>query len=154
MQSEAMRSPNEEASDAGTSGRHTDLLLHIPPNHFGSISSARGFIPLHSPSKASPSSGGLLRGLSFKKKGSVVDGEKSYLLSADPKLVPGSGSPTPTSARLMSAFSWKRSSSVPVTPVSNSYPSVATPTSARMSGDRNKMNVRAQLNVFVGLSFM
>ncbi|KAI4303215.1 hypothetical protein MLD38_038872 [Melastoma candidum] len=129
-QSGAMRSSTDEAADVGTSGRRPDLLLQIPPNHFPLQSSS---------SKGSPSSsggGGLFRGLSFKKKGSATDGEKSFLLSSDPKAVPVPGSPSV--ARLMSAFSWKRSSSVPVTPVSNSSIPIPMPASARMPGDGHK----------------
>ncbi|KAF2311016.1 hypothetical protein GH714_019106 [Hevea brasiliensis] len=125
---------NEEASNPEPGGRRLDLSVQIPPKPigFGTSRSGNGLIHSKNSCKGSSSSGGLLRGLSFKKKGVVPDGERSFLLKSDPTTAPDS----PVMASLRSA--WKRCMSLPVTPTSNLSPSVSTPISARMPGDSHK----------------
>ncbi|KAF2287730.1 hypothetical protein GH714_002481 [Hevea brasiliensis] len=106
------------------------------PIGFGTCRSGKGLIHSQNSSKGSSSSGGLLRGLSFKKKGVVVvphgETERSFLINSDPTTAPDS----PVMASLRSA--WKRCTSLPVTPASNLSPSVSTPISARMHGESHK----------------
>ncbi|KAJ4826283.1 hypothetical protein Tsubulata_048905 [Turnera subulata] len=121
----------EEASTAGPSGRRTDLSLQIPPRAVGFGTSR---IQSQNSYKGSPSSGGLFRAFSLKKKAAQPDGERSSLLNSDPTMAPES----PIVASLKSAFSWKRCTSLPVTHASNLSPSVRTPASARLPGESNK----------------
>ncbi|XP_048129495.1 uncharacterized protein LOC115753665 isoform X1 [Rhodamnia argentea] len=127
-------SSSEEALGPGPGGRRSDLSLQIPPKHFGSSSSCKGFLQSHGSSKGSSSSGGFLRALSFKKKLLTPDAEKSCLLSSDPKAPPES----PSVANFMSTLHWNRCTSLPVTPASNLSPAVTTPASARMPGEKHK----------------
>ncbi|GMY27624.1 isoform 2 of probable e3 ubiquitin ligase sud1 [Fagus crenata] len=127
---------NKEVSDPGPSGKRPDISLQIPPKPIGFGSSRNGKVLLQSQgsSKGSLTSGGILRGLSFKKKGTLSDGERSFLLNSDPKTAPES----PIMANLKSAFSWQRCTSLPVTHAPNLSPSVSTPTSARTFNERHK----------------
>ncbi|KAF5941699.1 hypothetical protein HYC85_019341 [Camellia sinensis] len=104
--------------------KRSDLSLQIPPRPVG-LGSSRG----------SSSSRGFLRGLSFKKKVTTPDGEKSSLLYPDLKTAPES----PVLANFMSG--WKKFASVPVSPASNLSPSASTPASARISGERVKSHI-------------
>ncbi|XP_057993190.1 uncharacterized protein LOC110670873 [Hevea brasiliensis] len=134
---------NEEASNPEPGGRRLDLSVQIPPKPigFGTSRSGNGLIHSKNSCKGSSSSGGLLRGLSFKKKGVVPDGERSFLLKSDPTTAPDS----PVMASLRSA--WKRCTSLPVTPTSNLSPSVSTPISARMPGESHKTHKGAAQGV-------
>ncbi|XP_028110748.1 uncharacterized protein LOC114309238 isoform X3 [Camellia sinensis] len=111
----------DEVVNLGQSVKRSDLSLQIPPRPVG-LGSSRG----------SSSSRGFLRGLSFKKKVTTPDGEKSSLLYPDLKTAPES----PVLANFMSG--WKKCASVPVSPASNLSPSASTPASARISGERVK----------------
>ncbi|XP_019253569.1 PREDICTED: uncharacterized protein LOC109232304 isoform X3 [Nicotiana attenuata] len=113
----------------GPSMKRADLSLQIPPKHAGfGTGIGRKYSP-HSPGPR----GGFLRALSFKKKVASSDGERSSLLSSDHKVVPGS----PLSAHF-SSYNWQKCTSLPVTPASNSSPSVSTPISARTHGEQQK----------------
>ncbi|XP_015573353.1 uncharacterized protein LOC8262371 isoform X1 [Ricinus communis] len=127
---------NGEISNPGPNTKRSDLLVQVPPRPvgFGPSRSGKGLMPSQNSCKGSSSSGGFLRGLSFKKKGAVPDGERSFLLNSDPKTSPDS----PIVASLRSAFSWQRCTSLPVTPASNLSPSVSTPVSARLPGESIK----------------
>lgn len=114
----------DEVVNLGQSVKRSDLSLQIPPRPVG-LGSSRG----------SSSSRGFLRGLSFKKKVTTPDGEKSSLLYPDPKTAPES----PVLANFMSG--WKKCASVPVSPASNLSPSASTPASARTSGERVKSHI-------------
>ncbi|KAJ9181983.1 hypothetical protein P3X46_006023 [Hevea brasiliensis] len=142
-----MEPSNEEVSTPEPGGRRLDLSVQIPPRPigFGTSRSGKGLIHSQNSSKGSSSSGGLLRGLSFKKKGVVVvpDGEteRSFLINSDPTTAPDS----PVMASLRSA--WKRCTSLPVKPASNLSPSVSTPISARMHGESHKTSKGAAQGV-------
>uniref|UniRef100_A0A5B6YVK1 RING-CH-type domain-containing protein n=1 Tax=Davidia involucrata TaxID=16924 RepID=A0A5B6YVK1_DAVIN len=134
--------PTNEVVNSGSSAKRSDLSLQIPPRGprplgFGSSRSGKGLLQSQGSSNGSSSSGGFLRGLSFKKK-VTIDGEKNSLLSPDPKAAPES----PVLANFMSA-AWKRCASLPVTPASNLSPSVSTPASARTFGEQQKSHVGA-----------
>ncbi|XP_041000952.1 uncharacterized protein LOC121246754 [Juglans microcarpa x Juglans regia] len=142
---------NKGVSDPGPSGRRPDISLQIPPKPivFSNSQSGKGLLQSQGSSKGTSSPGGFLRGLSFKKKGTGPDGERSFLLNSEPKTTPES----PIMVNLKSAFSWKRCTSLPVTPASNLSPSVSTPASARAFNDRqNARKAAAQTMVSRSLS--
>lgn len=113
--------------------RHPDLSLQIPPrNGVGSGNRSKSLVQSPGVSNGSPTGGGFFRGLSFKRKiAGGSDGERSSLLRPDSKMAPDSPS----------FSSWKRCTSLPVTPASNGSPTVPTPTSARTVGERQKSHV-------------
>ncbi|TMW90967.1 hypothetical protein EJD97_014986 [Solanum chilense] len=116
-------------SGLGPSMKKADLSLQIPPRHAG-IGTGRKYSP-----RSPGPTGGFLRALGFKKKAASSDGERSSLLSSDHKVVPGS----PLAANFFSS-NWQKCASLPVTPASDSSPSVSTPISSRTHGEQQRSN--------------
>lgn len=130
--------PSNEFVNSRSNLKRSDLSLQIPPKTpigFGSSRSGKFSTSSQDASSGSPSSRGFLRGLSFKKKVTIADGEKSSLLNQDLKTTPES----PVLANFR--FSWKKCASVPVTPASNLSPSASTPSSTRTYSERVKSNI-------------
>ena len=130
-----------EVTDSGPKEKRPDLSLQIPPRpvHFCNSRNGKGLLQSQGSMKGISPSRGFLRGLSFKKKSTLPDGEKSSLLNSDSK-------PTAESPRLasfMNVFTWKRCTSLPVSHASNLSPSVSTPNSARMYDERPRSHVSA-----------
>ncbi|XP_055818224.1 uncharacterized protein LOC129887237 isoform X2 [Solanum dulcamara] len=121
------RESSNMISGLGPNMKKADLSLQIPPRHAG-IGAGRKYSP-----RSPGPTGGFLRALSFKKKAASSDGERSSLLSSDHKVVPGS----PLSANFISS-NCQKCTSLPVTPASNSSPSVSTPLSARTHGEQQR----------------
>ncbi|CAA3027326.1 uncharacterized protein LOC111384396 [Olea europaea subsp. europaea] len=119
--------------------KSSDLTLQIPPRPggFGSSRSGKGLLQSPSVVNGNSSSGGFLRALSFKKRATASDGERSSLLSSDPK------AESPLFANLMPKFNWKRCTSLPVTHAAVLSPQVITPTSARTLSERQKSHISA-----------
>ncbi|CAK9149081.1 unnamed protein product [Ilex paraguariensis] len=128
----------DNVMNSRTTVRRSDLSLQIPPTPlgFGGSRSGKGIIQSPGILNGNSSSGGLFRGLSFKKKAAASDGERSSLLNPDPKTALES----PVLANFMSKLPWQRCASLPVTPASNQSPSVSTPASARSYGEQHKSN--------------
>ncbi|CAH9080489.1 unnamed protein product [Cuscuta europaea] len=122
--------------NSSPSTRNSDLCLQIPPRNAGIGSRSHTKCILQSPdvSKGSSSSKGFLSALSFKRKASTPDSERSSLLHLDPKPAPES----PNFVNSLSSLNWKRCTSLPVTPASNSSPS-PTLNSARAFSERQKL---------------
>ncbi|KAK6117335.1 hypothetical protein DH2020_048926 [Rehmannia glutinosa] len=98
------RESRNMSANSEPSTRRSDLTLQIPPRPSGFSSSRSGFF----------------RALSFKKGTTVLDGERSSLLSSDPKVALES----PAVSNHTSNLSWKRCTSLPVTPASNLSPQI------------------------------
>lgn len=129
-----------KVTNSGKSTRRSDLSLNIPPRHahFGSSRCGTAFV--QSPgisSNGNPSSRGIFRGLSFKKKDPPPNGESSSLL---PNAAPPE---SPALANTMPALYWNRCTSLPVKHASNTSPSVTTPVSARTYSEQQKSQLGA-----------
>ncbi|KAF8387939.1 hypothetical protein HHK36_026604 [Tetracentron sinense] len=135
---EIMEPTSEEVTPSGSNGKRVDLSLQIPsrPVGFGSSRSGKGLPHFQDSSKVGSSLEGFWRGLSLKNKVAVPDCERSSLLSPGPRAIPES----PVLANFLSEFSWKRCTSLPVTPASNLSPSVSTPATARTSSEHYKLH--------------
>lgn len=108
----------------------------------------------HSFFRGCSSGGGLARGLSFKNKTVILDGERSSLLN--PELGRKSDSRVgPENAVLsnfVAAFSWKRCASLPATPASNLPPS-STSTKEKTTNEQQTPQVSSLIsNIFVLLA--
>ncbi|CAL0301209.1 unnamed protein product [Lupinus luteus] len=95
---------SKEVSENGPGGRRPDISLQVPPRPVGFGSTSGGRILDHSQSfsKGISSSKSFLRALSFKRKGNIVDGERSSLLNSNLPASASNPSPsvsTPVSAR-------------------------------------------------------
>uniref|UniRef100_A0A7N0T7R2 RING-CH-type domain-containing protein n=1 Tax=Kalanchoe fedtschenkoi TaxID=63787 RepID=A0A7N0T7R2_KALFE len=126
----------EEIVDMGSGGGQRELSVNIPPKPmgFGRSHSGKGLLVSHGSVKGSPSSGGFLRGLSFKKRTNLFDVEENSLLNLETNT---------TDNRLNiinhgSSFSWKRCTSLPVTPAANLSPSITVPSSAWVPSEQHK----------------
>lgn len=130
-----------EVTESGPREKRPDLSLQIPPRPVSLYNSrsGKGLFQSQGPMKGNSPSTGFLRGLSFKKKVTLPDGEKSSLLNSDSKPTTES----PRLANLMNVFAWKRCTSLPVSHASNLSPSVPTPNSARMYDERSRSQVSA-----------
>ncbi|GMH29289.1 hypothetical protein Nepgr_031132 [Nepenthes gracilis] len=127
----------EEVLSSGSSGKHPNLSLQIPPRPTDFYNEQGRLVLLQSQvsSKGSPSSSrGLLRGLSLKKKNTATVGERSSLLNSDSQDV----SRSPILHNIMPKFSWQRCASLPVAPASESSPRASTPASARTASEQYK----------------
>ncbi|KAG5559988.1 hypothetical protein RHGRI_003315 [Rhododendron griersonianum] len=130
--------PSDELVNSRPNLKRSDLSLQIPtkpPISFGSSRSGKNLLQSQDASSGSPSSRGFFRGLSFKKKVTITEAEKSSLLNPDLKTTPES----PVLEN--STFSWKKCASVPVTPASNLSPYASTPSSTRTYSERVKSHV-------------
>ncbi|XP_008796189.1 uncharacterized protein LOC103711714 [Phoenix dactylifera] len=114
------------------SGKLTSHTLQIPsrPINIGGDSYDEHMIKTQqSFSRGCSSGGGLSRGLSFKNKTVILDGERSSLLN--PELGGQSysrvGPENAVLSNFVAAFSWKRCASLPATPASNLPLSSASP---------------------------
>lgn len=118
--------------------RRADLSLKIPPTPtFGNSRSGKALMQSPGAIGGTSSTGGFLRALSFKKKPAGAEGERSSLLSSDPKAAPES----PVLANLVSGISWKRCTSLPVTHASHFSPTVSTPVSTRTVNESKRSHV-------------
>lgn len=128
----------KEIEVTGQASNGRELLLNIPPRlgSFDKSRSGKGLLMSHGSVKESPSSGGFLRGLSFKKKKILFDVEETSLLNAetsrgeDNRFNGMSNRPV---------FSWKRSTSLPVAHGSNLSTSVTIPSSARVYTEQHEV---------------
>ncbi|XP_073277718.1 uncharacterized protein [Primulina huaijiensis] len=122
-------------ANAGSINRCSDLILQIPPRTSSTSGIRSGKDLLQSPSvlNRNSSAGGFFRGLSFKKRTTTLDGERSHLLNSDAKATPES----PILKNLMRNFTWK-CMSLPVTPDSNLSPLITTPSSTTTFSERQR----------------
>lgn len=127
-------------ANPGSINHRSDLILQIPPrtSSTSGIRSGKGLLQSPSVLNGNSSAGGFFRGLSFKKRTTTLDGERSHLLNSDPKGTPES----PALKNLMRNFTWK-CTSLPVTPASNLYPLITTPSSTRTFSERERTQASA-----------
>ncbi|KAD3641585.1 hypothetical protein E3N88_30809 [Mikania micrantha] len=138
----SVKESKNEVTNAEKSTRRSNLSLNIPPRHAHFGGSRNDKSSLQSPgisSNGGPSSRGIFRGLSFKRK-NPVDGESSSLLHPDTNAPPPE---SPVVTNFMSTLNWKRCTSLPVKHGSNPSPSAATPVSARTYVEQQKSLTRA-----------
>lgn len=116
------------AANPEPSIRRSDLTLQVPPRpgDFSRNRSGKGFLP----------------SFSFKKKKPVSDGERSSLLSSDPKAAL-------ESPALSEISPWPKCASLPVTPASNLSPLI----SARTFSERQRSHVLC-ISLFYFLNFL
>ncbi|KAL4570398.1 hypothetical protein LXL04_026050 [Taraxacum kok-saghyz] len=149
-----VKESTNEVKNYGKSTRFSDLSLNIPPRHAHFGSNRRDKASLQSPgisSNGTPSSRGIFRGLSFKKKDHIPpNGESSSLLTSDSNAPPPESPLVPNTA---SNLYWKRCTSLPVKHASNPSPSATTPISARTYNEQQKSQIgAAQASVSRSLS--
>ncbi|KAL8161936.1 hypothetical protein V2J09_013425 [Rumex salicifolius] len=120
---------SEEASTSSKNARNPHLSLQIPSRSvdISNVQGGKDLLQSQSSAKSS-STGGFLRGLSFKKKANTIDSEKSCLLNSGHQAV--AQSPT-LSKNTVSKFNWERCTSLPGPHTLDSLNSVPTPKSAR-----------------------
>ncbi|KAL9274913.1 hypothetical protein AKJ16_DCAP13865 [Drosera capensis] len=97
---------SQESYTTGSSKKHPDLLLQIPPRP---VDFAREHGRPILPHSAKESSRGFLCGLSFKRKSNAADDDISSLLDSVVQDVSGS----PSLAHLLPNFNWQRCISLP-----------------------------------------
>ncbi|XP_073276227.1 uncharacterized protein [Primulina huaijiensis] len=123
-------------ANSGPINRRLDLILQIPPRttSTSSIQSGKGLPQSPSVLNGNSSAGEFFRGLSFKKRTTTLDGERSHLLNPDSKATPES----PALRNLMRNLTWKKCTSLPVTPASHLSPLITTPSSTIAPSERQK----------------
>lgn len=129
----------KEIEVMGQTSSGTELSLDIPPRPagFDGCRNGKGLLMSHGSVKESPSSsGGFLRGLSFKKKKILSDVEESSLLNAETSAVEDKRL---SGINNRPAFFWKRSTSLPVAHVSNLSTSITMPSSARVHAEPHEV---------------
>lgn len=124
-------------------GRSSNLFLQLPPRHtcFGAKNSGEHLSQSHGYSETSSSAGsgdlGFLRGLSFKNKAILRDGEGTSLLNPESAAKPGkiTCQENAVFANIVARFSWKRCASLPIKRTSDMSPS---PTSAQEKTNKDQ----------------
>ncbi|GAB2210346.1 hypothetical protein Droror1_Dr00015611 [Drosera rotundifolia] len=130
---------SQESYATGSSKKHPNLLLQIPPRP---VDFAREQDRPTLPHSAKESSRGFLRGLSVKRKSNAADDDRSSLLYSGVKDVLGS----PSLAHVLPRFNWQRCISLPVSHASVPSPSTHTPASAKSAGEQLKSHKLAAHN--------
>lgn len=138
-QDDAVRLTIQESYAIGSSKKHPDLLLQIPPRP---VDFAREQGRPTLPHSAKESSRGFLRGPSFKRKSNAADDDRSSLLDSGVKDVLGS----PSLAHVLPRFNWQRCTSLPVSHASVPSPRTRTPASAKSAGEQLKSHKLAAHN--------
>ncbi|CAM8944117.1 unnamed protein product [Rhodiola kirilowii] len=117
-------------------GEREKLSLNIPPRPMGfeRNRSGKGLLVSHGSVESSPSTGGFIRALSFKKKCNLFHVEETSPLNPETSASDGRSS----GVNNKPTFSWKRCTSLPVKHASNLSPSITMPSSARNSDEQHK----------------